>query len=66
VASWLTELDRTRDELREEFPDWQIWYVPHSQDRDVTWCAKPKPLINAESPEQLRTEITQAQKTAVT
>jgi hypothetical protein len=26
--------------LREEYPAWKIWGVPHSLDGGVTWCAR--------------------------
>jgi hypothetical protein len=59
MASFLTELDERRHELEYGNPGWQIWYVPKS-DRTVTWCARPQPLINADSPEQLQKLIDQA------
>jgi hypothetical protein len=58
-VSYLTELDQIRNKLAEQFPGWQIWYVPHS-DRTVAWCARPWPLLNAQTPEHLIAEITQA------
>ncbi len=59
MASFLTELDESMHELRRDNPGWQIWYVPHT-DRTVTWCARPQPLINTDSPEQLQKLIDQA------
>ncbi len=59
LASYLTELDERKCELEDENPGWQIWYVPHT-DRTVTWCARPRPLLNTDSPEQLQQLIDQA------
>jgi hypothetical protein len=59
MASFLTELDEHKRELEHDNPDWQIWYVP-KMDRTVTWCARPHPLINADSPEQLQKLLDQA------
>ena len=59
MASFLTELDERKRELERDNPGWQIWYVPH-MDRTVMWCARPQPLINADSPEQLQKLIDQA------
>jgi hypothetical protein len=59
-VSYLTELDRIKDELAGRFPGWQIWYVPH-HDRTVMWCGRPLPLLNEYSPEDLSAAIEQAQ-----
>jgi hypothetical protein len=59
MVSFLTELDERMHELMRDNRGWQIWYVPH-MDRTVTWCARPQPLINADSPEQLQKLIDQA------
>jgi hypothetical protein len=37
--------------LRQRFPGWQIWTS------GPTWCARPWPLINADSPEGLAQRI---------
>jgi len=37
--------------LRQQFPGWQIWVS------GPTWCARPMPLINADSPEDLAERI---------
>jgi hypothetical protein len=58
--SYLTELDRIRDQLRAEHPGWLIWYVPH-HDRTVMWCARPEPLLNEASPEELAEAIERAE-----
>jgi hypothetical protein len=58
--SYLTELDELRRQLEEQNPGWQIWYVPHL-DRSITWCARPRPLLNEDSPESLAQAITQAE-----
>jgi hypothetical protein len=62
-VSYLQELDRIKADLAERFPGWQIWFVPHS-DRTVVWCARPWPLINAQSPEFLVSEIRKAHEEA--
>jgi hypothetical protein len=59
MASYLTELDQRKQGLELDNPGWQIWYVPHN-DRTVTWCARPQPLLNTDSPEQLQKLIDQA------
>jgi hypothetical protein len=60
MASYLTALDGRKRELEHDNPGWQIWYVPHSLDKAVTWCARPRPLLNTDSPEQLQKLIDQA------
>jgi len=59
-VSYLTELDRIKDELEKRHPGWQVWYVPHL-DRTVTWCARRLPLLNEASPEDLSEAITRAE-----
>jgi hypothetical protein len=54
-------LDERKHELEQDNPCWQIWYVPHT-DRTVTWCARPWPLLNAASPEQLQKHIDQTRE----
>ena len=56
----LNDLDAKRDEIREQCPGWRVWYVPHSLDAGVTWCAQPEPVINADSPEALVEYIREA------
>jgi hypothetical protein len=56
--SYLQELDQIAAELRQRHPGWQVWFVPGIG--TVTWCARPYPLINAQTPEQLEAEIAQA------
>jgi|HubBroStandDraft_2_1064218.scaffolds.fasta_scaffold683686_2 hypothetical protein len=58
--SYLTELDVIKRELEERHPGWQIWFVP-KLNRDVTWCARPNPLLNEASPEDLSAAIGQAE-----
>jgi hypothetical protein len=58
-TSYLNALDRIQAELQERYPGWQIWYVPHIN-RTVTWCARPWPLLNEDSPEHLAEAIEQA------
>jgi len=50
--------DEIRAQLAQEFPGWQIWYVPSQG--GTTWCARPNPLLNAGSPEHLREAIEHA------
>jgi hypothetical protein len=56
MPSYLQELDVTKADLEARFPGWQIWYVPHT-DRTITWCARPHPLLNEDSPEDLAQAI---------
>jgi hypothetical protein len=55
-VSVLTELDKIKLELEERHPGWQIWYSPRT-DRTVVWCARPNPLLNEASPEDLSETI---------
>lgn len=34
LAAWLAA-------LREQFPDWQCWYVHRHYEGDTLWCARP-------------------------
>ncbi len=45
-----------RRELEQQFPGWEIWYVPRGPD-SAAWCARPQMLINADSPEGLTAAI---------
>ena len=48
-------------ELAARFPGWQFWAVPHGRPTtSVVWCARPLPLINAGSPEELAERVTLA------
>jgi hypothetical protein len=58
-VSFLGEMDERKAELEARFPGWQIWYVPHL-DRTSTWCARPWPLLNEASPEDLAAAIADA------
>ena len=60
MASYLRELDGRKRELEHDHPGWQIWYVPHSLNKAVTWCGRPRPVLNTDSPEQLQKLIDQA------
>jgi len=60
MASYLNELDAIKRDLEARFPGWQIWYVPHATVRAVTWCARPWPLLNEDSPEHLAEAIERA------
>lgn len=59
MSGRLGALDLLKRDLEERFPGWQVWYVPHL-DRSVTWCARPWPLLNEDSPEHLAEAIGQA------
>jgi hypothetical protein len=45
------DYEQRRAELERRFPGWQIWAS------GPTWCARPWPLINAASPEELAERI---------
>ena len=34
LTAWLTA-------LRDQFPDWQSWYVRRHHEGDILWCARP-------------------------
>jgi hypothetical protein len=55
VMSVLAELDQTQAELQSEFPGWRIWYV--YRPGNVSWAARPEPLLNTQSAENLRAAI---------
>jgi hypothetical protein len=55
AMSVLAELDRTQAELQSEFPGWRIWYV--YRPGNVSWAARPEPVLNAQSAEDLRAAI---------
>ncbi len=57
---YLHDLDRRTHQLEAQFARWQVWYVPRL-DRSVTWCARPWPLLNEDSPEHLAEAIRQAE-----
>jgi hypothetical protein len=58
-VSYLSELDKLKASLEEQHPGWQIWYSPRI-DRTVVWCARPNPLLNEASPEDLSAAIERA------
>jgi hypothetical protein len=60
MPSYLTVLDDRKRELAQDNPGWQVWYVPRSAARGAIWCARPWPLLNADSPEELQKLIEQA------
>jgi hypothetical protein len=64
MGSYLDELDARKAELQARFPGWQVWYVP-GHNRTVTWCARPYPLLNEATPEDLAEAIGQATVPAV-
>ena len=45
-----------RRELERQFSGWEIWYVPRGPDSAI-WCARPRMLIDAGSPEDLAAAI---------
>ena len=49
-------------DLERRYPGWQFWTVPHGNPATthVTWCARPWPLINADSPEELAEAVRSA------
>lgn len=53
-----------RRELERQFPGWEIWYVPREPD-GATWCARPRMLLSAESPEDLATAVRAAHSQVV-
>ena len=55
ATSVLAELDQTQAELQSEFPGWRIWYV--YRPGKVSWAARPEPLLNTQSAEDLRAAI---------
>jgi hypothetical protein len=55
AMSVLAELDQTQAELQSEFPGWRIWYV--YRPGNVSWAARPEPLLNTQSAEDLRAAI---------
>jgi hypothetical protein len=61
-------IDNDLAALRERFPTWQIWYVPHAVDGSLTWCANPRAkqddrrnVLHADSPGHLADYIAEAQ-----
>ena len=60
MPSYLTELDKLKHELEHDnlrLAD--LWYVPH-MNRTVIWFARPLPLLDTDSPEELQKLIDQA------
>ena len=57
--SYLDILDQFAAELRRRHPGRHVWFVPQLG-QDTAWCARPWPLLNAQSPEHLEAEIVQA------
>jgi hypothetical protein len=57
--SYFSELDEIKRRIEESHPGWQVWYSPRLN-RTVVWCARPNPLLNEASPEQLAEAIEQA------
>ena len=53
-----------RRELERQFPGWEIWYVPREPD-GATWCARPRMLLSAESPEDLAADVRAAHSQVV-
>ena len=53
------DLDKTALRLKEQYPGWNVWFVPHHDGR-AAWCAQPWPRIEAWSPGELEDEIRRA------
>ena len=60
-------LDEQRAALQQEFPDWEIWYVPLALG-GTTWCANPwakvdnrRNVLHADTADRLAVEITNYQ-----
>jgi hypothetical protein len=60
VLSLVEQLDRTRQELQDENPGWQIWYVFHPHGGHATWHARRNPQLSAPDPDALRKAISEA------
>jgi hypothetical protein len=45
-------LDQRKAELERQNPGWQVWYV-RQYIGDTRWCARPLPLLNADTPDHL-------------
>lgn len=54
-------LDEIRDRLRESHPGWAIWWAVRGPG-NVTWYARPHPLLAAPDPESLAAGIELAAK----
>jgi hypothetical protein len=44
-------------DLERRFPGWQFWAIPRGYSGDVTWSARPWPLISADTAEELAERI---------
>ena len=57
--------DGRKDELAEEFPGWDVWYVRHAGQKMNTWCAKPKgapvAIFHADDSAELSAKIERAE-----
>ncbi len=60
MNSYLDTLDEQKRQLAEQYPRWQIWFVPRAG-RSAAWCARPLPQLEADSAEQLSEAIAQAE-----
>ncbi len=60
MGSCLNTLDEQKRQLSERYPRWQIWFVPRVG-QPAAWCARPLPLLEADSAERLREAIAQAE-----
>jgi hypothetical protein len=56
-VSYLDAQDERKRQLEQRHPGWQIWYVPLHGQRATTWCGRPWPLLNEDSPEALSAAI---------
>lgn len=55
--AWIDVREQVKAELRERYPDWQIWYVPSASDSRATWHARPRLKIDADTPGLLEAGI---------
>ena len=51
------ERDEVKRRLEQEWPGWSVWYVPRALGGGAVWSARPLPLLNADSPEELVAKI---------
>jgi hypothetical protein len=55
----LAQLDPIQGKLQEEFPGWRIWYV--YRDGKATWGGQREPVLNTQTPDELRKAIRKIQ-----
>lgn len=63
----MTTTEQTLAEFKARFgARWQIWYVPHTTDGGVTWCARRRDAdyrqnLHASTPAELEEYLTEAE-----